>query len=29
MKKVYHTMNDVPVGTEMIIKKGGRKGKLK
>ena len=29
MKKVYHTMNDVPVGTEMVIKKDGRKGKLK
>ena len=29
MKKEYHTMNDVPVGTEMIINKDGRNGKLK
>ena len=29
MGKIYHTMNDVPVGTEMVIKKDGRKGKLK
>ena len=28
-KKVYHTMNDVPVGTEMIIKKSNEKGVLK
>tara|TARA_Y100000593_G_C4138884_1_gene251171 strand:- start:288 stop:482 length:195 start_codon:yes stop_codon:yes gene_type:complete len=28
MKKKYYTMNDVPVGTEMIIKKSNEKGVL-
>ena len=25
MKKVYYTMNDVPIGTEMIVKKSNEK----
>ena len=28
-KRIYHTMNDVPIGTEMIIKKTNQKGVLK
>ena len=28
-KKIYYTMNDVPIGTKMIIKKTGEKGMLK
>tara|TARA_B100000519_G_C13890473_1_gene272573 strand:+ start:245 stop:511 length:267 start_codon:yes stop_codon:yes gene_type:complete len=28
-KKMYYTMNDVPIGTEMIIKKTNQKGVLK
>jgi len=28
-RKIYHTMNDVPIGTEMIIKKTNEKGVLK
>ena len=28
-KKIYHTMNDVPIGTEMIIKKTSARGRLK
>ena len=27
-KKVYYTLNEVPIGTEMIIKKTNEKGKL-
>ena len=27
-KKIYHTMNDVPVGTKMIYKYDGRRCKL-
>jgi len=27
-KKIYHTMNDVPIGTEMIYKYDGRRCKL-
>ena len=29
MKKVYHTMNDVPIDTIMVIKKSNKKGMLK
>ena len=28
MKKVYYTMNDVPIGTEMVIKKSNKRGVL-
>jgi len=29
IKNKYNTMNDVPIGTKMIIKKDRREGKLK
>jgi len=28
-KKIYHTMNDVPIGTKMVIKNTNQTGALK